>query len=135
MQNVPEPFQDLLADSSGSFMILTTLLKDGSPLVAPLWFVTEGDACLITTASDSIKAINLRARPKVAFVLMTQGSYARYIHARAMAQELPDVDFTSLYNRIVQKYEGRLPALYPPQVAFQLTPFKLSTFDYRDYQT
>lgn len=134
MALVPQEYHDLLEDSSRSIMILTTLLSDGSPVVTPIWFVAEGESCFITTAPDATKAKNLRAQPKVAFVLMAQNNHARYIHMRVMAEELPTADLTSLYNQIVQKYEGRLPTSYPAQTVFRFTPFKVSVFDYSDYQ-
>ncbi len=59
MTQVPDEYGDLLSDGQRGFMMLTTLLSDGSPIVTPIWFTVQGDDYLITTHPDSLKARNM----------------------------------------------------------------------------
>ncbi|RKN38590.1 PPOX class F420-dependent oxidoreductase [Streptomyces hoynatensis] len=44
---------------------LATVRADGSPHVAPVWFVLDGDELLFTTGGGSVKGRNLRRDPRV----------------------------------------------------------------------
>jgi PPOX class probable F420-dependent enzyme len=45
---------------------LAVVRKDGSPLVAPVWFVLDGDDLLFTTGNRTVKGYALRRDPRVA---------------------------------------------------------------------
>ncbi len=133
MSQVPETYRDLLMDDGRSFMMLTTLLADGSPIVTPIWFTVEDDDYLITTHPDSLKARNMRARPVVAFAIVKEDNMARYISVRGTAREALEMDSMVVQAQIVQKYEGHDPTVEREEVVFRITPHKTSTFDYGDY--
>ncbi len=133
MKQVPDDYSDMLTDDSRSFMILTTLLSDGSPIVTPIWYTVEGDSYLITTHPDSLKARNMRARPAIAFVLVIEGNMARYISVRGTASEALDMDAKAVQARIVRKYEGHDPTVEREETVFKITPNKTNAFDYSDY--
>jgi PPOX class probable F420-dependent enzyme len=133
MKQVPDDYGDLLTDEGRSFMMLTTILSDGSPIVTPIWFTVEGDDYLITTHPDSLKARNMRARPAVAFALVMEGDMARYISIRGTATEAPEMDVKAVQARIVRKYEGHNPTVEREEVVFRISPNKTNAFDYRDY--
>lgn len=58
---IPADYADLLDDATPATLILTTLRRDGLPVLAPVWFVTEGDGLLIAMDLNSLKA-RLRLR-------------------------------------------------------------------------
>lgn len=45
---------------------LATTRKDGSPHVAPIWFVVDEETLVFTTHQESLKGRNLRRDPRVA---------------------------------------------------------------------
>lgn len=133
MIQVPDAYGDLLRDDGRSFMVLTTLMDDGSPVVTPIWFTVEGDDYLITTHPDSIKAKNMRQRPQVAFAIVHEGDLARYLAVRGTAYEALEMDAKAVQARIVRKYEGHDPTVERAETVFRIRPHKTSAFDYRDY--
>jgi len=133
MKQVPDDYGDMITDDGRSFMMLTTLLSDGSPIVTPIWFTVEGDDYLITTHPDSLKARNMRARPAVAFAIVIEGNMGRYLSVRGTAVEALDMDAKAVQARIVRKYEGHDPTIEREEVVFRITPHKTSAFDYSDY--
>ncbi|MBA3868445.1 MAG: pyridoxamine 5'-phosphate oxidase family protein [Anaerolineae bacterium] len=133
MKQVPDDYADMLTDDGRSFMMLTTLLNDGSPIVTPIWFTAEGDDYLITTHPDSLKARNMRARPAVAFALVIEGNMARYLGVRGTATEALDMYAKAVQARIVRKYEGHDPTVEREETVFRITPNKTNAFDYSDY--
>ena len=133
MKQVPEDYGDMVTDDGRSFMMLTTLLADGSPIVTPIWFTVEGDDYLITTHPDSLKARNMRARPTVAFAIVLEGNMARYIGVRGTATEALEMDAKAVQAQIVRKYEGHDPTVEREETVFKITPVKTNAFDYSDY--
>ena len=133
MKQVPEDYGNMVTDDSRSFMMLTTLLADGSPIVTPIWFTVEGDDYLITTHPDSLKARNMRARPAVAFAIVLEGNMARYIGVRGTATEALEMDAKAVQAQIVRKYEGHDPTVEREETVFKITPVKTNAFDYSDY--
>ena len=133
MKQVPDDYGDMVTDDGRSFMMLTTLLSDGSPIVTPIWFTAEGDNYLITTHPDSLKARNMRARPTVAFAIVIEGNMARYISVRGIATEALDIDAKAVQARIVRKYEGHNPTIEREEIVFRISPSKTNAFDYSDY--
>jgi uncharacterized protein len=49
----------------GSYVLLTTYRKDGTPVPTPVWAVRDGADILVWTVNDSGKVKRLRARSKV----------------------------------------------------------------------
>ncbi|MFD9353148.1 PPOX class F420-dependent oxidoreductase [Streptomyces sp. NPDC060031] len=45
---------------------LATVREDGSPHIAPIWFVLDGDSFLFTTGKDTVKGRNLARDARVA---------------------------------------------------------------------
>ncbi len=133
MTQVPDEYGDLLSDDQRGFMMLTTLMSDGSPIVTPIWFTVQGDDYLITTHPDSLKARNMRARPAVAFAILAEGNLARYISVRGTATEALDLDAHAIQLQIVNKYEGHDPTVVREETVFRITPSKTNAFDYSDY--
>ncbi len=45
---------------------LSTVLEDGSPHIAPIWFVLDGDSFVFNTGKDTVKGRNLARDGRVA---------------------------------------------------------------------
>ena len=134
--NIPTGFEDLFADDTRSFLALATLRPDGSPVVVPVWFVTDSEGLLFSTGVDSLKARDMRERPMVAGMVMEEGQHERYVSVRGEAREVltPEaegIDPQSLYRRIVRRYEGHDPVGKHTDVYFRLVPTKVTGYDYR----
>jgi len=53
-----------------NFAHLATIMADGSPQVAPVWVLREGDRILVGTSEDSLKARNVRRDRRVALSIL-----------------------------------------------------------------
>jgi len=87
MKNIPETHTDLLSDEKKAFVYLSTLMKDGTPQVTPVWFNVDGDHILINSAEGRIKDKNMRARPQVALVIADPANPYRYLQIRGKVVE------------------------------------------------
>jgi PPOX class probable F420-dependent enzyme len=135
----PEGYEDLFDDTTKSFLALATVRASGSPVVVPVWFVTDETGLVFTTDDDAFKAKDMRARPSVAGMVMAEGEHARYVSVRGTASDVSDT-FTpdtaeSLHRRIVQRYEGRDPTAPFEGAIFRLVPERMSGYDYRDFKS
>lgn len=134
--NIPAGFEDLFADDTCAYLALATVRPDGSPVVAPVWFVADAGGLFFSTGTDSLKARDMRERPLVAGMVMEEGEHARYVSVRGTADEVLDavaegLDAQALYRRIVRRYEGHDPAGEHTDVFFRLVPSKVTGYDYR----
>jgi nitroimidazol reductase NimA-like FMN-containing flavoprotein (pyridoxamine 5'-phosphate oxidase superfamily) len=135
---VPAGYEDLFSDDSRAFLMLATTRPTGAPVIVPVWFVADTHGLLFTTAVDSLKARDMRARPEVGAVVMGQGEYARYVSVRGRAIEVTDpgaegIDAQDLHRRIVRRYEHRDPGQPFTDAIFRLVPERMRGYDYRDY--
>ena len=133
---IPDGFEDLFSDDTCSFLALATVRPDGSPVVVPVWFVTDSDGLVFSTGVDSLKARDMRDRPVVAGMVMEEGEHARYVSVRGSAHEVLDpeaegIDRQALHRRIVRRYEGHDPAGEHTDRFFRLVPSRVNGYDYR----
>lgn len=129
---IPVAFSDLVDNSNSSaFMVLSVVLKDGSPVTSPIWFLAgEAGTFYIASAPESLKARCMLARPRVAATIMSRDNYARYISLRGDATKTEFTERSRLYAQLVRKYEGRDPVRFDPMQVFQIRPIRISAFDY-----
>jgi len=135
---VPIGYEDLFDDSSRAFLVLATLRGDGDPVVAPVWFVSDASGLLFTSGSDAAKTRDMRARSRVAGVVMAEEQHERYVSVRGNAVELvgpllQGIDVEALHRRIVKRYEGRDPSEPLDGTVFRLVPQRVTGYDYRDF--
>jgi PPOX class probable F420-dependent enzyme len=71
---------------------LATVLRDGTPHVAPVWFVIDGDQVVFTTPADSAKGRNLRRDPRVSLVVDDEEPPYAFVHLRGTAGISTDPD-------------------------------------------
>lgn len=107
MKNIPEKFQDLLADETKAFLFLATTMDDGSPQVTPIWFNTDGEHILINSAKGRVKDRNMRARPQVAVVIIDFQDPYRYLQIRGRVVEMLTQGADEHINALALKYTGK----------------------------
>lgn len=102
----PTEYTDLLDDATPATLILTTLRRDGMPVLAPVWFVAEGEGLLVVVDPASLKVKHIRNNPRVAAVILAPHEHNRYLHLHGEARERPDLDVQALYRRILARSAG-----------------------------
>jgi len=90
-----------------NFAHLATLMRDGSPQVAPVWMDLEGDSILVSTGEGSLKAKNTRRDARVGLSVIAMDNPYREAQLRGrVAERRPDADFRMM-DRISHKYTGK----------------------------
>ncbi len=104
--NIPEQYQDLLRDETNAFLYLSTIMKDGTPQVTPVWFNWDGQNILINSAKGRLKDKNMRARPQVALVIADPKNPYRYIQVRGKVVDVVEEGAREHINALNLKYTG-----------------------------
>ena len=99
---------DLKALARGAnFAHLATIMRDGSPQVAPVWVDLDGDFILVSTGEGSLKAKNTRRDARVGLSVIAMDNPYREAQLRGrVAERRPDPDFRTM-DRISRKYTGK----------------------------
>jgi PPOX class probable F420-dependent enzyme len=64
---------------------VATVMPDGTPHVAPVWFVLDGEQVVFTTWAESVKGRNLRRDPHVALVVDDEEPPYAFVHIRGIS--------------------------------------------------
>ncbi len=107
MKQIPTEYHDLLKDETKSYLFLATTMPDGSPQVTPVWFNTDGEYILINTNEGRAKDKNMKARPKVAFVIQDPKTPYRYIQIRGEIAEHTTKGADEHINKLSEKYDDK----------------------------
>ncbi len=89
---------------------LTTVRKDGSPHIAPVWFVLNGDEIIFTTGEDTVKGQNLAHDPRIALCVDDETPPFAFVIIEGtvkLQSNAPDLLYWA--TQIAQRYMG--PAL------------------------
>ncbi|MFD9410195.1 PPOX class F420-dependent oxidoreductase [Streptomyces sp. NPDC059989] len=86
---------------------LSTVRADGSPHIAPVWFVLDGDSFLFNTGKDTVKGRNLARDGRVALCVDDDRPPYAYVvlQGRAEISEEPD-ELLTWATRIGARYMG-----------------------------
>ena len=106
MKNFSKEYLDLLKDETKAFLFLATTMSDGSPQVTPIWFNVDDDHILINTNEGRIKDRNMKARPKVAFVIQDPKTPYRYVQIRGEIAERNTQGADEHINQLSLKYDN-----------------------------
>ncbi|GAB2966150.1 PPOX class F420-dependent oxidoreductase [Streptomyces pseudoechinosporeus] len=86
---------------------LSTIRADGSPHVAPIWFVLDGDDLVFNTGKDSVKGRNLARDGRVALCVDDDRPPYAFVVLRGRARISEDLDEVRLWaGRIGARYMG-----------------------------
>lgn len=84
---------------------LATASPTGSPHVAPVWFLVDGDDLVFTTAHDTIKGRHLRANPRAALTADVDVFPYSFVVVRGpVAVEEHAADLLMWATRIAERY-------------------------------
>jgi len=90
-----------------SILQVATIGRDGSPHLAPMWFVMEDDTIVFRSFTRSQKIVNLRRDPRLT-VLAEDGdvySELRGVMIKGEARLIDDPGYVlDLYGRLARKY-------------------------------
>jgi PPOX class probable F420-dependent enzyme len=106
MTIIPDTHLDLLSDEKKAFLILATLMPNGSPQVTPIWFNYDSDYILINSAKGRIKDRNMRIRPQVTLCIQDPSNPYRYLQIRGKVVEISTTDADDHIDALAFKYRG-----------------------------
>ena len=99
---IPESHRDLLARPVHG--VLTTLMPDGTPQSSIVWVDYDGTDVLINTTLERQKGRNMRARPKVALLVIDPQDSSRWIEVRGRVRDMTPVGAEAHADRLTQRY-------------------------------
>lgn len=71
---------------------LATTLRDGSPIVAPVWVARDGDHLVFNTGADTAKGRALRRDPRVAMCFDDERPPFAFVTVRGTAELVEDLE-------------------------------------------
>jgi len=115
---LPQEAEGLLAQANHAILAINR--PSGAPHVTPVWYLWDGQAFYISTATDRAKYTHIVHDPAVALIVEDPGS-SNYVAAYGRAEiiERADPAFEDLTRRVIGKY-------LPPDKAGQMLEIALS---------
>ena len=104
MPAIPEKYIDLTQKKA--FAQLATLMPDGSPHVAPVWFDYDGEHILIDSAKGRVKDKNIRRDPRVGIDILDPDNPYRHLSIRGRVVEITEKGADELIDKLSKKYTG-----------------------------
>ena len=89
-----------------NFASFATLMKDGSPHVAPTWIDYDGDMILINTAAGRIKEKNVNMDNRVALSIYERSNPYNMVTIRGKVNEITKENADSHIDKLAKKYLG-----------------------------
>lgn len=90
---------------------LSTVRADGSPHVAPVWFVLDGDDVVFMTGADTVKGRNLARDARVAMCVDDERPPFGFVIVQGRAELSGDMDEMFRWaTRIAARYMGEAQA-------------------------
>jgi PPOX class probable F420-dependent enzyme len=85
--------------------VISTLRADGAPITSATWFGFFDDDIIVATPTDRTKARNVRADPRISFIVDTKTMPFRGVAIEGTAELMDDPDGTLLMS-IATRYLG-----------------------------
>ena len=104
MPAIPDNYLDLTKKKA--FAQLATLMPDGSPHVAPVWFDYDGEHILIDSAKGRVKDKNIRRDPRVGIDILDPDNPYRHLSIRGRVVEITEKGADELIDKLSKKYTG-----------------------------
>ena len=101
---IPDSHKDLLNAQIG---VLGTIGASGRPQLSATWFLADGETVKISLNTTRQKVKNLRAEPKVSFLIFDPASPYKYVELRGDAEITPDDDY-AFADQVGAKYGSDL---------------------------
>jgi PPOX class probable F420-dependent enzyme len=139
---------ELTADERKQFLeesrtiVLSTIDRRGYPHSVAMWYVMDGDACLMTTYGKSQKAVNIRRNPKVCLLAESGETYdtLKGVLVRGRAEIIEGIDAcVGVLTHVHGKMMGSMPSGIEEalklqarkRVVIRVTPERVSSWDHR----
>jgi PPOX class probable F420-dependent enzyme len=135
--------------SSGAKVLeVATLGKDGSPHLAPMWFVMDDDRVVFRSFSKSQKIINLMRDPRLTVLVETGDAYSdlQGVMIKGTARLVTDPNYVlTIYGGLAARYpmvgdspvdldDQKLEAAFgrfaPKNTAVVVEPIKVTSWDH-----
>ncbi len=86
---------------------LATVRADGSPHLAPVWFLLDGDDLVFNTGQDTVKGRNLARDPRVSLCVDDERPPFSFVTVRGRAELSDDLgEVREWATRIAARYVG-----------------------------
>ncbi|QBJ89306.1 PPOX class F420-dependent oxidoreductase [Streptomyces seoulensis] len=86
---------------------LATVRADGSPHIAPIWFLLDGDELVFNTGEETVKGRNLARDPRVALCVDDDRPPFSFVVLNGQARLFEDLDEIRRWaTRIAARYMG-----------------------------
>ncbi|MFI0819393.1 PPOX class F420-dependent oxidoreductase [Streptomyces sp. NPDC021098] len=86
---------------------LATVRADGSPHLAPIWFLLDGDDLVFNTGQDTVKGRNLAREPRVSLCVDDDRPPFSFVTVRGRAELSDDLgEVREWATRIAARYMG-----------------------------
>ncbi|MFI1798148.1 PPOX class F420-dependent oxidoreductase [Streptomyces sp. NPDC020379] len=86
---------------------LSTVRADGSPHIAPIWFVLDGDDLVFNTGADTVKGRNLARDNRIALCVDDDRPPFSFVTVQGRAELSDDLDEVRAWaTRIAGRYMG-----------------------------
>ncbi|MGB3481033.1 MAG: PPOX class F420-dependent oxidoreductase [Mycobacterium sp.] len=106
MRTLPADVVEFLSTGTRTGM-LGYLASDGRPLVAPVWFLADGDGVVFNTAAGSAKGKALRRDPRVTITVDDPHPPFSFVQIQGVAELSEDADaLLDIATRIGGRYMG-----------------------------
>jgi PPOX class probable F420-dependent enzyme len=105
MTSIPDTHQDLVTRPIVASLI--TQMPNGYPQATPVWFSYDGELIWVNTESARRKAQNMRANPKVAFLIVDPENPYRYLELRGDIVAETTEGALEHINQLCSRYFGR----------------------------
>jgi PPOX class probable F420-dependent enzyme len=102
---IPEKYLDLTQKKA--FAQLATLMPDGSPHVAPVWFEYDGKHIVINTAKGRVKDRNMRRDPRVGIDVVDPDNPYRHLSIRGRVLDVTEKGADEHIDKLTKKYIGQ----------------------------
>ncbi|MEO0598135.1 MAG: pyridoxamine 5'-phosphate oxidase family protein, partial [Chloroflexota bacterium] len=107
MQIVPEAYRDLVSDTSKAIAYLSTTLKSGAPVTAPIWFGVRDDHICFVSSPESLKVKNMVARLAVSLLIQDPDVVYRYIQIRGTYSKDMKESAIEFLHMLSNRYIGK----------------------------
>jgi len=101
---IPENYLDLTRKKA--FAQLATVMPDGSPHVAPVWFEYDGKYILINSAKGRVKDRNIRRDPRVGIDIPDPDNPYRHLSIRGRVVDITEKGADEHIDKLTKKYTG-----------------------------
>ena len=105
MKTIPDSHKDLVTRPIVASLV--TQMPDGYPQATPVWFSYDGELIWVNTESSRRKAQNMRANPKVAFLIVDPENPYRYLEIRGDIVEETTNGAVEHIHHLCSRYFGR----------------------------